>query len=138
MYPFGHGLSYSSFRYEQSGEGSTPSGVSPVGTLHRQYHIADLAASALLSDRHADIAFWLNVTNTGSVLSDVTALGFLSSNASYPTVSRPSGSCSISFTFGRWSRGRASQCSSRLPTEHCTASMGRATRGCCPGSTRWR
>jgi beta-D-xylosidase 4 len=72
IYPFGHGLSYSTFSYTRTEDKAGP-------LLQSSYHIADLAPSALTSDRNADIAFWLTINNTGEVVSDVTALAYLSS-----------------------------------------------------------
>lgn len=78
VYPFGQGLSYSTFSYSVVQEES-------VST----YDINALAASAKVDDRLKDVQMTVNVTNTGKVASEVVVLAFVSSNASMPGVTPP-------------------------------------------------
>ena len=74
VYPFGHGLSYTSLRY-----------VGPAAA-----RVA--SSSQLLGADPSPIAYSVNVTNTGKVRSDVTVLAYLtynSTSAQYPTLSPP-------------------------------------------------
>ena len=77
VFPFGYGLSYSTFSYQ------TTAAVRPV------YRIAELIGRARADDKQADVALTINVTNTGSVASDVSVLAFVSSNVSVGGVSPP-------------------------------------------------
>ena len=77
VYPFGHGLSYTTFSYET------------VEAVRPQYLISDLATNAVTDDRLKDVGLTINVTNTGSVRSDVVVLAYLSSNTSFDGVTPP-------------------------------------------------
>ena len=77
VYPFGHGLSYSTFSYQV------------VNAVRPRYQISELAMNAVVDDRQADVALTLNVTNTGRVVSDVVVLAFVNSSASVPGVTPP-------------------------------------------------
>ena len=77
VFAFGTGLSYTTFQY------TTVDQVRPV------YSIADLAPNALADDKQADIALTINVTNSGSVRSDVVVLAFVSSSVSPAGVTPP-------------------------------------------------
>ena len=77
VFPFGQGLSYSSFSYQT------------VERVQAQYTIAKLIGNARADDRQADVAWTVNVTNTGAVMSDVVVLAFVSSNASFAGVTPP-------------------------------------------------
>ena len=77
VYPFGYGLSYSTFSYQT------------VERVRGQYQIADLIGSARRDDKLADVALTVNVTNTGTVVSDVVVLAYVSSNASFAGVTPP-------------------------------------------------
>ena len=79
VYPFGQGLSYTTFRYTV---------VDPP--LRPVYRIDELINSARVDDRQADLSMTVNVTNTGPVVSDVVVLAFVSSNATVsPGVTPP-------------------------------------------------
>ena len=78
VFPFGHGLTYSTFSYVIVDEQTAT-----------RYHINDLSANAKLSDRLADIALTVNITNTGSVASEVAVLAYVSSNATVTGVTPP-------------------------------------------------
>ena len=79
VYAFGHGLSYSTFSYQV------------VDAVRPTYRIADLAPAAMADDPTApkEVALTLNVTNTGSVVSDVVVLAFVNSSASPEGVTPP-------------------------------------------------
>jgi len=74
-------LSYTTFAYTRTDE--TMIGKDGQrDTLRPSYDIAELAPSAITSDRNSDIAYFLTINNTGNVVSDVTALAFLAANTS--------------------------------------------------------
>ena len=77
MYPFGHGLSYTTFSYDA------------LDPPHPTYHIADLLPAGRANDRQSAVSLTVNVTNTGSVVSDAVVLAFVSSNATVAAVSPP-------------------------------------------------
>ena len=78
VYPFGHGLSYTTFTY------------ATVDAVHSTYRIADLAPNARADDRAlTDVALTLNVTNTGSRASDVVVLAYVNSSTSPAGVTPP-------------------------------------------------
>ena len=73
VYPFGYGLSYATFRYAAAQSALR----API--------------TRLLGADPSPLAYSVNVTNTGSVASDVTVLAYLTFNASaqYPALSPP-------------------------------------------------
>lgn len=77
VFAFGTGLSYTTFSY------TTVDAARPV------YSIADLLPNALADDKQADVALTINVTNTGSVRSDVVVLAYVSSSVSPAGVTPP-------------------------------------------------
>ena len=76
VFPFGHGLSYSNFSYQT---------VSALPS----HDIADLISSARVDDAVKDVAWTVNVTNTGKVVSDVVVLAFVSSATTIAGVTAP-------------------------------------------------
>lgn len=84
VYPFGQGLTYSSFSYQTIGEQRDEQ-----NNLLSVYNIEDLIQNARLDDKITDVEWTVNVTNTGSVASDVVVLAFVSSNATIPGVTPP-------------------------------------------------
>ena len=77
VYPFGHGLTYTTWRYEV------------IDAVRPAYELSSLIANAVLDDRKADIALTVNVTNTGSVASSLSALAFVNSSASFTGITPP-------------------------------------------------
>ena len=77
VYAFGTGLSYTTFSY------ITVDRVLPT------YSISELMPRALADDKQADVAMTINVTNTGSVESDVVVLAYVTSTVSPAGVTPP-------------------------------------------------
>ena len=78
VYAFGTGLSYTTFSY------------TTVDMVRPSYDIAELAEHALLDlPALKDVATTINVTNTGSVVSDVVVLAYVSSDVSPPGITPP-------------------------------------------------
>ena len=78
VYAFGTGLSYTSFSYQT------------IDAVRPAYHIADLLPNALADDPQlADVGLTINVTNTGSRVSDIVVLAFVSSSVSPAGVTPP-------------------------------------------------
>ena len=78
VFPFGQGLSYSTFSYEVIDEQTAS-----------VYNLNELAINAKRDDRLADVSLTVNVTNTGKRVSEVVVLAYVSSNASVEGVTPP-------------------------------------------------
>lgn len=79
VYPFGAGLTYSSFSCQTVDEMS----------LQHEYQIESMIDRARLNDQWKDVAWTVNVTNTGKVTSDYVLLGFLLSNGTIEGITPP-------------------------------------------------
>ena len=77
VWPFGFGLSYSAFSYRT------------VDAQPASYPIAELIERARADGRETDVAWTVNVTNTGAVVSDVAVLAFVNSSTSRQGVQPP-------------------------------------------------
>lgn len=81
VFAFGDGLSYSDFTI------TLGNSTQPVKSI---YSIDELIKNAAIDDRLSDISYYLNITNNGPMVSDVTALAFLSSSSiNYENISPP-------------------------------------------------
>ena len=78
VYPFGFGLSYSSFAYSYPNNNSLSQQTRAldIAALVSRYRLQALHLSDALVEAHYEV----NVTNTGGVVSDHSVLGFLSSS----------------------------------------------------------
>jgi len=84
VYAFGSGLTYSTFSYQTIGAPQDP-----ANNLLAIYDIEDLIQNARIDDKITDVEWTVNVTNTGTVTTDVVVLAFVASTSSPPGVSPP-------------------------------------------------